>query len=882
MVEDGFDGKLGEGWTWLRENPKAWRIKDGALEIRVEPGVAGSVKNALLRKAPDRAKGKVAIDVTVTFTTPPTRQFEQAGITWYRDGKPAFKLVHEQIDGKTYIIPGKVAAPSKTVGLRLIVTKDRYTAQFRPDGKGEFKTVAEGRLPAGEKEQVSIQCYNGPPDAEHWIRFDDFRIAALGEADSPPPKKTQAKSSPTDKTLVVWAAPANLTQRGGSALTLDDMKSHFDGVVFGELAPGKWMAGSDVWRRSQKGQGGYTAETADAQTFVQMAIVYRGRQVTIYRNGRAYAEYTPASAPQAFGPESVVMMGKRHVEAADTNCFAGAIDDARVYNTALDAKALASLKPNQPSEPKPWAWWTFDDGKATDRTGRFGSTLLMAGARVADGTLRLDGKDGTMIAARTGQITAWLAAQAKAAGAGNAVDVVREFRERLLADPHRPTYHFTVPEGFCMPFDPNGAIFWKGRYHLFYIFQDKRGHNWGHASSTDLCHWRHHPTGLVSGMFSGNAFINKDGRPTMCYHQVGQGNAMAVAIDDELNTWEKLASNPITPKTEKGDPHHGKYRSWDPYGWLEGDTYYAIFGGKRPAIAKCKSLDGDWKYVGDLLAHAVEGVSINEDVSCADLFKIGGRHMLLCISHRLGCRYYLGRWKDEQFHPEFHERMSWVDNEFFAPESLLDDKGRRIMWAWVFDRRSGGTRKAGGWSGTMSLPRVLALGDDAMLRMRPAEELQALRYNGRKLADLTVKADSELKLPNVRGNGIELAIQMVPDGAKQFGVKVCCSPDGQEQTLVFYDAVEKKLKVDTRQSSLGEGPKKVEAGPFELKAGEVLTLRVFVDKSIVEVFANDRQAIARRIYPSRADSVGVTLFAGGGSARVPMLQAWDMMPSSPY
>ncbi len=465
---------------------------------------------------------------------------------------------------------------------------------------------------------------------------------------------------------------------------------------------------------------------------------------------------------------------------------------------------------------------------------------------------------------------------------GNVIDTVRNFRTRMLADPHRPAYHFVIPEGYARPFDPNGAIFWKGRYHLFYIFQDKRGHNWGHVSSTDLLHWRHHPTGLVAGMFSGNAFINKDGRPTMCYHQTGQGNAMAVALDDDLNNWEKLASNPITPKTEKGDPHHGKYRSWDPYGWLEGDTYYAIFGGKRPAIAKCKSLGGDWKYVGDLLAHAVEGVSINEDVSCADLFKIGGKHMLLCISHRLGCRYYLGQWKNEQFHPEFHERMSWVDNEFFAPESLLDDKGRRIMWAWIFDRRSGGTRKASGWSGTMSLPRALTLGADGMLRMRPVEELHALRYNGRKQTDLTVKADSELKLPNVRGNCIELAIRMVPDGAGQFGVKVCCSPDGLEQTLVFYDAAEKKLKVDTRRSSLGEGPKKVEAAPFELKAGEPLDLRVFVDKSVVEVFANDRQAITRRVYPTRADSVGVTLFSSGGPAKVPTLEAWDMMPSNPY
>ena len=179
--EDSFKAKLGEGWTWLRENPKAWRIADDTLEIRVEPGVAGNVKNALVRPAPDRSKGKFAIDVTVTFTAPPTNQFEQAGITWYRDGKPAFKLVHEQIDGKQYIIPGKVPAPGKTVELRLIVTVDRYTAQFREDAKGEFKTVASGALPAGPSEQVSVQCYNGPSDAEHWIRFDDFRIFELPE-----------------------------------------------------------------------------------------------------------------------------------------------------------------------------------------------------------------------------------------------------------------------------------------------------------------------------------------------------------------------------------------------------------------------------------------------------------------------------------------------------------------------------------------------------------------------------------------------------------------------------------------------------------------------------------------------------------------------------
>ncbi len=146
LFEDTFDGKLAAGWTWLREHREAWRLSDGALEIRVEPGLADTVKNALLRKAPDRSRGKVAADLVVTFTTPPTNQYEQAGLTWYKKGKPVFKLVHEYIDGKTYIIPGRVPTATRTVELRLIVTADGFAAQFRPDARGEFQTAASGAL----------------------------------------------------------------------------------------------------------------------------------------------------------------------------------------------------------------------------------------------------------------------------------------------------------------------------------------------------------------------------------------------------------------------------------------------------------------------------------------------------------------------------------------------------------------------------------------------------------------------------------------------------------------------------------------------------------------------------------------------------------------
>jgi hypothetical protein len=179
IFEDNFAAALGEGWSWLRENPDGWRIRDGGLEICVEPGVAETVRNALVREAPDRSEGTLAIEVTVTNHTLPTQQYEQAGITWYNAGQPVFKEVKELIDGQLYIIPGKQPMPTRSVRLRLLVTADSWEAQYCPQGETEFRTAASGELPPPANDQVSIQCYNGPSDEQHWIRFDTFRIKRL-------------------------------------------------------------------------------------------------------------------------------------------------------------------------------------------------------------------------------------------------------------------------------------------------------------------------------------------------------------------------------------------------------------------------------------------------------------------------------------------------------------------------------------------------------------------------------------------------------------------------------------------------------------------------------------------------------------------------------
>jgi beta-fructofuranosidase len=466
----------------------------------------------------------------------------------------------------------------------------------------------------------------------------------------------------------------------------------------------------------------------------------------------------------------------------------------------------------------------------------------------------------------------------------------RNLRLHLLADPFRPTFHFVVPEDYAKPADPNGAIWWKGRYHLGYIYQDDGVHYWGHVSSRDLLHWRHHKPWLLpttdspeEGIFSGNAMIDKNGEVSIFYHGVKVGNCIATSSEPLLENFRKLPTNPIIP-VEAPDKWRESaklpYASWDPHGWLDGDTYYAIFGGTQPAIFKAKEL-GDWSYVGDLFANAVDGTTLREDVSCPDFFKLGDKWVLMGISHENGTRYFVGDWKDEQFHPQVHERMSWVDNTYFAPESMEAPDGRRIMWAWIFDQWDEATEKAAGWSGVFAVPRELSLRDDLRLGIRPIEELKQLRYNERAGGKTSLKTGS-VPVAVEGGNVIDIEAVFDPASATSVGLKVSCAADGSESTIVGYDAENGELFVDTSHSSAaGLGLKVREAGPLKLAAGEPLKLRILLDRSVIEVFANDRQAITRRIYPATT-STHLELFSNGGASELASLTIWDMMPSNPY
>lgn len=518
----------------------------------------------------------------------------------------------------------------------------------------------------------------------------------------------------------------------------------------------------------------------------------------------------------------------------------------------------------------------------------------------------------------------------------NSIDVMvqysRQLRERFLADPYRPGYHFVLPEDLGIPGDPNGAFFANGRYHLMYLYKRREvGFCWGHISSADLIHWRHHPDAIGpgdgdEGCFSGGAFVDEDGTAYISYWKLwgNKGIGIAKSSDFYFERWEKL------PKTAIPATQFGILETIDSIGqplflacadpsniWKKDGIYYMQTGnlivlneyGRKPDHPLFRHMRGDWvdlfkstdlnnwEYVHRFYNHDNNDcwTDGSEDDMCPSFLplpsspqggKPSGKYLQLFIAHNKGCQYYIGYYDkvQDRFVPENHGRMSWVDNTFFAPEALIDNKGRQIMWAWLLDNPGDeNSEVARGWSGVYGLPRSLWLGEDGTLRQRVPPEFQTLRFNKKNWNNETIQDGDRKILSGVNGVSCEIEIEMGLHDARKSGLVVRASSAGEEETILYYDAEEGCLVFDAhRSSSAGIGRPVIEKAPLKIGTGEKISLRVFIDKCVVEIFANDRQAITRRIYPTRQDSVGIYLFSQGGETIFQNIYSWDMMPSNPY
>lgn len=190
LFEDHLNGKLADGWSWIREDARAWRVTDRGLEIRIQPGNmwgrANNAKNVLVRPVPDPATQRV--EVAVTVSNKPTGQYEQVDLVWYYDDAHMVKIGQEQVDNVLCLVMGreendktktlaKIPFDAPSLEVRFIASGDTIRGQYRAAGETAWRDAAECTLPKHGEPKISLQAYQGPNDAEHWARFSEFRIA---------------------------------------------------------------------------------------------------------------------------------------------------------------------------------------------------------------------------------------------------------------------------------------------------------------------------------------------------------------------------------------------------------------------------------------------------------------------------------------------------------------------------------------------------------------------------------------------------------------------------------------------------------------------------------------------------------------------------------
>ncbi|MCY4530508.1 MAG: GH32 C-terminal domain-containing protein, partial [Chloroflexi bacterium] len=380
--------------------------------------------------------------------------------------------------------------------------------------------------------------------------------------------------------------------------------------------------------------------------------------------------------------------------------------------------------------------------------------------------------------------------------------------------------------------------------------------------------------------------------------------------DDDLDEWVPLAENPVIPldPAPEGDESRASSKLpecviFDPSGWKEGDIYYALIGNKnhRPgyegdstSLFKSRELR-EWEYVGPFYKSDRKWTEEIEDCADSDFFPFGDKHMLLMHTHRPygKAQYYIGRYENEHFYPETNGQLSHLGSLVSGPETLLDDKGRRIFWGWVREARGDDWEKYG-WNSMMTLPWRFTPASDNSLLIDPVEELRSLRYDERQHDDITLSEGEERTVEGFESDCMEIRLTIEPGDAARFGMKLLRSPGGEEETVITYDVERQQFVVDFERASedeslsYGRDMRDLSKGvrqqtvPFAPEGGGRLDIDVFVDRSIIEVFVNSRICIVQRVYPTREDSKGFSLFTEDRPIVVRNIFKWEMDATNPW
>lgn len=458
----------------------------------------------------------------------------------------------------------------------------------------------------------------------------------------------------------------------------------------------------------------------------------------------------------------------------------------------------------------------------------------------------------------------------------------------------RPAYHFTPEQGWMN--DPNGMVYYDGQYHLFFQYNPDGTQwaniQWGHATSDDLVSWEEHGVKLPyeDGIhqFSGGAVVDEEntagfGTDALVLSYTGHHDGTEVQDQriaystDNGETVTKYVDNPVIDSDigEFRDPNVFRYEPDDRWIMAVSRVHTAP---DRPAGIEFYSSDDhvEWTYES---TYEVKNTHDADLWECPDLFELpvdGGddsRWVLTVsvdhdredhhIGHFDGTSFSLDRREVADHGFDFYAAMSWAN----------DPEERRLLLAWMNNWPYAGEIPGPGWRGAQTFPRRLTLVDDGAgpeLRQRPAPALDTIR--GTRLAQITdepLAPDSDpLADADVTGRCIEVDALIQPDDASEVGVRVRESSDGDQYTAVSYQPVGSLLRFDRRESGAffddaTYGERSVTLDP--LPDGSI-RLRLLVDRSSVELFANDgRLTMSNLVFPDW-ESTGVSLFTTGGTA----------------
>ncbi len=474
----------------------------------------------------------------------------------------------------------------------------------------------------------------------------------------------------------------------------------------------------------------------------------------------------------------------------------------------------------------------------------------------------------------------------------------------FAGDFHRPQYHLMPDAGWMN--EPHAPFFYKGQYHLF--FQKNpfgpfwHQIHWGHWVSADMLHWRELPIALApeddglatDGVWSGSATHAADGSPVLFFTagndsaKPNQRTAMATPADlrdPDLVRWTKHPT-PVTLQQE-GQGRFGEFR--DPFVFRDGARWFQLVGSALPGRSGTalvyESTDlRNWTARGPLFSIDASAMpDMQRTWELPLLLPLGkgkdGRQRHVFMNDVRGQAYYWVGVFDAasaRFVPDLAApRVFDVgQGHFSGPSGFVDPKtGRSIVFSIAQGERSLQDEFDAGWAHNAGLPVTLSLGDDGDVRVAPIGEVASLRgAQLLNLHDVTPK-EASAALAAVHGDALEIALEIAPSSVRaKRGLGVRVAPR-QERTDLYVDSASGRLEIDRRTTSLAKDYG-VQGGAFDL-AGDTLRMRVFLDRSMVEAYVNDRKSLTSRTYPTRRDADGVALLAAPGD-RIVSLQVWAM------